>query len=124
MATPRSKKRPAIVRAFAAKLREVRLSRGMTQAELARQADISPTYISEMENADTTPGIDVIERLARALGVSPAELLVTAATDPLPVLREQARRMVEVLVKDGDRETLLKLNPLLALLVEELARRG
>lgn len=124
MPTRRPKKRPGIVRAFAAKLREVRTSRGMTQAELARQAEISPTYISEMENADTTPGIDVIERLARALGVSPADLLVAEEADPLPVLRDQARRMVEVVLSKGDRDTLLKLNPLLALLVEEIGRRG
>lgn len=124
MPTRRPKKRPEIVRLFAAKLRELRQSRGMTQGELARRADVSPTYVSEMENAVSSPGIDLVGRLAKALGVAPAELLPVAGEDPLPVLREQASRMLNTLLADGDQETFLKLNPLLALFVEELARRG
>lgn len=121
---PRStKKRPEIVRQFAAKLKELRAARGMTQADLAQKADISPTYISELETADTTPGIDVIARLAGALGVAPSELLPSEEEDELPVLKEQAKKLVEALFKNGDVEAFLTLNPLLALLVEDLNRR-
>jgi len=124
MPTRRSKKRPEIVRLFATKLREVRSSRGMTQAELARLAEISPTYVSELEGGDSSPGIDLVGRLAHALGITPSELLPSEAVDPLPTLREQTRRLLQTLLAEGDRETFLKLNPLLALLVEELGRRG
>lgn len=120
----RSKKRPEIVRQFAAKLKELRASRGMTQADLAQKADIAPTYVSELENADSTPGLDLIGRLAGALGVDPAELLPAKGADPLPALKEQARKLVEKLMTSGDKETFLKLNPLLALLAEERSRRG
>lgn len=118
-----TKKRPEIVRQFAARLKELRTSRGMTQADLAQKADISPTYISELETADTTPGIDVIARLAGALSVAPSELLPSEEEDSLPVLKEQAKKLVETLLKSGDVEAFLKLNPLLALLVEDLNRR-
>jgi transcriptional regulator with XRE-family HTH domain len=124
MPTQRSKKRPDIVRQFAAKLKELRSTRGMTQADLAQKAGISPTYVSELENADSTPGIDLIDRLARALGVDAAELLPTKGTDPLPVLKEQAEELFGKLLTGGDKETFLKLNPLLVLLVEERSRRG
>ena len=124
MPTRPTKKRPDIVRLFATKLKELRASRGMTQAELAQKADVSATYISEMEHGDTTPGIDLIARLAGALGVAPSELLPPKGADPLPVLRKQAKEMLEKLLRDGDVEAFLKLNPILALLVEDLARRG
>jgi transcriptional regulator with XRE-family HTH domain len=118
-----NKKRPEIVRLFAARLKELRASRGLTQAELAQKADISPTYVSEMETGDTTPGIDLIARLAGALGVAPSELLPSEEEDPLPALKEQARKLTDTLFKSGDAEAFLKLNPILALLVEDLGRR-
>lgn len=125
MPNRRAKKRAAIVRLFAERLREVRQSRGMTQAELARRADVSPTHLSELENADIAPGIDLVDRLARALGTSVADLLPPSAEpDSLPVLKEQAARLLDTLLEKGSRETFLKLNPLLALLVEAAAKRG
>ncbi len=52
-----------------------------------------------------------------------AELLPSEGpAGPLPVLREQAERLFGALVEKGDRETFLRLNPLLALLVEATAK--
>jgi hypothetical protein len=51
-------------------------------------------------------------------------LLPTKGTDPLPVLKEQAEELFGKLLTGGDKETFLKLNPLLVLLVEERSRRG
>ena len=51
--------------------------------------------------------------------------LMPSATPPeaLPVLREQAERLFGTLVQRGDRETFLRLNPFLALLVEAVSKR-
>jgi transcriptional regulator with XRE-family HTH domain len=96
----------------------------MTQAELARRADVSVTHLSELENADIAPGIDPVDRLARALGAAMADLLPSAAPpEPLSVLREQAERLFDTLLEKGDRETYLRLNPFLALLVEAAGKR-
>jgi transcriptional regulator with XRE-family HTH domain len=123
MASRRGKKRAEVVRLFAERLRELRLSRGMTQAELARQAEVSVTHLSELENAEISPGIDLVDRLARALGATVADMLPAAApADPLPVLREHAERLFDILLKKGNRETFLRLNPLLALLVEAVGK--
>jgi transcriptional regulator with XRE-family HTH domain len=124
MPNRRAKKRAEIVRLFADRLRELRQSRGMTQVELARLADVSPTHLSQLENADTAPGIDLVDRLAQALGTTVADLLPSATgADPLPVLKEQATRLLETLRQRGDRETFLRLNPFLALLVEAATKR-
>jgi transcriptional regulator with XRE-family HTH domain len=96
----------------------------MTQAELALRAEVSVTHLSELENAEIAPGIDLVDRLARALGAAVVELLPSdAPADPLPVLREQAERLFGALLERGDRETFLRLNPLLALLVEAAGKR-
>ena len=73
MAKRRRIRHAEIVELFAARLREVRHSRGMTQAELARQAHVTVSYIGRLESAGAAPGIDLVERLAKALGKTPPE---------------------------------------------------
>ena len=71
------------------------------------------------------PMNDLVDRLARALGTTAADLLPAASPpDPLPALVEQARRMLDTLVESGDRDAFVRLNPLLALLVEAAVKRG
>jgi len=62
---------------FAANLRSARSAKGVTLAELAARAGTTASYISKLEHADRTPGLDIIERLAEALGLSPLHLLGT-----------------------------------------------
>ncbi len=112
-----------IVRLFAARLRELRHTRGMTQAELARLAHVTTSYIGRLEAGGAAPGIDLADRLARALGTTVNDLLpATASPDTQGVLRDQARRLAEALIQAADRETLLMLNPLLARLLESTNR--
>lgn len=61
---------------LAANLRRLRQDRGMSQEELAHAADIDRTYISSLERARYAASIDMLERLAAALGVEPANLLI------------------------------------------------
>lgn len=113
-----------IVQHFAARLREVRCSRGLTQAELARQAHLTPSYIWRLESAGAAPGIDLVSRLAVALGTSIHELLPeTESVETASVLQERAKALFEALIKTADRETLLILCPLLARLGESPTRK-
>jgi transcriptional regulator with XRE-family HTH domain len=112
-----------IVGLFAGKLREVRHSRGLTQAELARKAHVTTSYIGRLEAGGAAPGIDLLDRLAKALATTVADLLPpTAPPDTQAVLRDQARRLFDSLVQAADREALLMLNPLLARLNESMNR--
>jgi transcriptional regulator with XRE-family HTH domain len=113
------------VRLFAARLKEVRQSRGMTQAELGRRAHVTASYIWRLESAGASPGIDLVARLAKALGTTTHDIMpAAAAPDTMGLLREQARSLFDALLSAADRETLLMLNPLLARLVEAAERRA
>lgn len=112
-------KQAEVVRLFAERLREVRRAHGLTQSELARQAHVSVAYVGRLESGGAAPGLDLVDRLAKALGVTLTDLLpATAPPDTLAVLRDQARRLFEVVLQTADRETLRMLCPLLARLTE------
>lgn len=57
-------------------IQTLRLSAGLSGAELAKQALISGSLLSRIENGLTSPSIDTVDRLARALGVSVSKLFV------------------------------------------------
>jgi transcriptional regulator with XRE-family HTH domain len=63
------------IRRMGKRLKALRLERGMTQAELAKRAGISRKHVIRIEAAEQEPTLGVIERLAKALKVRPAELL-------------------------------------------------
>lgn len=60
---------------LALNLRSLRQAKGLSQEELAHQADIDRTYISALERSVYNASIDVVDRLARVLDVEAAELL-------------------------------------------------
>lgn len=110
-------KHAEVVQLFASKLRELRHSRGYTQAELARRASVTTSYIGRLEGGGAAPGIDLLARLSEALGVAVTDLLPLAPPDPLAVLKDQARTLFDSLLEATDRERLLLLVPLLRLLL-------
>lgn len=68
------------------------------------------------------PGIDLVARLAAALGTTVPDLPPTIPADTLAVLRYQARSLFETLMQSADREALQMLCPLLARLNESAVR--
>ena len=57
-------------------LSEMRSRKGMTQVDLAKKAKVSQAYIARMESGDKkNPSLAIVQRLAKALGVSIPELL-------------------------------------------------
>lgn len=64
---------------LALNLRRLRQAKGLSQEELAHQAEIDRTYVSALERSVHAAGIDVVDRLARVLGVEAADLLKRAA---------------------------------------------
>jgi len=79
----------------------------MTQAELARESNVTVSYITRLERATSAPGIDLVDRLAQALGCTVSDLLPTAdPPDQSAVLRGQVRRLCDSLVTGSDTQTL------------------
>lgn len=56
-------------------LRKLRQAQGLSQEELAHRAEIDRTYVSALERSVYAAGIDVVDRLARVLGVDASDLL-------------------------------------------------
>jgi transcriptional regulator with XRE-family HTH domain len=51
------------------------MQRGLSQEDLAYEADVNRTYLSKLEKGVSYPGLEIIAKLADALEVEPAELL-------------------------------------------------
>jgi transcriptional regulator with XRE-family HTH domain len=66
---------------FATNLRRLRHERGLSQDDLAYEAEVSRSYLSQLEKGVFYASLKIIGRLAEALGVEPAELLKRAAAD-------------------------------------------
>ena len=60
---------------FGNNLKSLRTARSWTQDHLGELADLNPKYLGEMERGERNPSLDVLWRLARALGVDAAELV-------------------------------------------------
>ncbi len=56
-------------------LRVIRAGRDMSRADLAEAADLSPSYIAEIENGKKTPSSKALAALANALRVAVHELI-------------------------------------------------
>ena len=61
--------------AVATNTRRLRHAKGLTQVDFAHASGIERTYVSRLESGKFDVGLDMLSRLASALGVEPAELL-------------------------------------------------
>jgi transcriptional regulator with XRE-family HTH domain len=103
-----------IVQRVAKRLRALREARSLTRAQLADKASVGLSHLGRLERGKASPGVDLLDRLAKSLGVTVNDLLPPAETDEaFSALLERAKQLLEKV----DRETLLFLNPLLARLV-------
>ena len=60
---------------FAANLRRLRHAKGLSQEELAFEADVNRSYMSKLEKGASYPGLEIIGKLSTVLEIEPAELL-------------------------------------------------
>ncbi|MBM9595687.1 helix-turn-helix transcriptional regulator [Roseitranquillus sediminis] len=72
------------------RIRDRRLDRKMRQADLARQAGISASYLNLIEHNRRRIGGKLLNDIARALDVEPAALSEGAAVDLIATLRDTA----------------------------------
>ena len=57
-------------------LKTLREAQGLNQVELAKKAKVTTAYVSQLEaGKKKNPSLDVLQKLAKALGVPVAELL-------------------------------------------------
>lgn len=71
-----------ICRIFGARLREARRRQKLTQSDVAERAAVSLMYVSQIERGLRNPTLAVVVRLARAVHLTPCDLV--ADLDPTP----------------------------------------
>lgn len=65
----------ALLRTFGAAVRQRRQASGLSQEDLAERADLHRTYVGGLERGERNVGLLNVARLAKALGVTVAELV-------------------------------------------------
>ena len=82
---------------LAGNLRRLRLERGFSQEVLAADAGVSRAHMSEIERRQASATIDLLDRLAMALGVELSEFFVRPGpgakkVKALPVGRKPSKK--------------------------------
>lgn len=63
-------------RRLASMIKARRTDKGLTRSDLARAAKVTPAYITQLETGQRkNPSLDLLKRIAQALGVDVAALL-------------------------------------------------
>jgi len=85
-------------------IRVVRVARGIRSAELARLVDVTPNYVSLIENDRRRPSLSRLEAIARALDVPVAFLLRDSAggKKSLPAARQSEHKLLQLLYEIAD----------------------
>ena len=64
-----------LVQLLGRNVRAARLARGLSQEQLAFEAEMKRSYLSDLERGTRNPSVRALGRLAQALGIKPPELL-------------------------------------------------
>lgn len=67
--------RDELLRKLGDRIRELRLEKGMSQAELARQCGKDPQSIERIENAKVNPTVVTLHQISEVIGVSVDQLM-------------------------------------------------
>ena len=60
---------------IAKKLKSVRITKNLTQLELAEKANISANYYAKVERGEAVPSLDTFGKIVKALGVKSSDIL-------------------------------------------------
>ena len=60
---------------FGQKVRQARTSANLSQEDLAHQAGIDRGYMGHIERGTKSPTLEKVNRIAKALGICPSDLL-------------------------------------------------
>jgi transcriptional regulator with XRE-family HTH domain len=77
-----------------ARIRALRVARGSTLRQLAAQAGVTESFLSQVERGVASPSIASVQRIARALGQSIAELFAADESAGIVVRVRERRRLV------------------------------
>ena len=86
-----------------AALRAAREARGLSLREVARQVEVSPSFVSQVELGTAKPSVGTLYALVSVLGISLNELLGSGPTEPPTPAPAAWPRIDEPVVRAGER---------------------
>lgn len=92
--TPTNKEGTSDGAVFGARIRAFRMQRGLTVAELAGNAQVSKSLISQIERGIAAPSIETVRRVASALEVPVFSLFLDGADSQMIVRADQRRTVM------------------------------
>ena len=85
------------------RLREIREAKGLSQVAISDATGLVQPYLSRVENGHTVPGVETLEKWARALGMPLYVLLYEGEGPPQPL--KLSRENEQELWGDSERES-------------------
>jgi transcriptional regulator with XRE-family HTH domain len=115
------------------RLREIRISKNLSQGDIEKRTGLLRCYISRVENGHTVPSVATLEKIARALEMHLYQVLYEDDVPPSPLSKHHAEgewgrsgksaryflKLTECLSRMDHADRLLILN-----LVKEALKRG
>ncbi|WP_252224646.1 MULTISPECIES: helix-turn-helix transcriptional regulator [unclassified Clostridium] len=84
------------------KIKELRKLKGLTQEELANKCGLSKNGLWNYENNKRNPNTEILERIAKVLGVPLYKLIVNEKVNEIKKLEEVCKPVVDYLKKNYD----------------------
>ena len=73
-----------LLRQLATEVRAARARRGMTRKILARDSALSERYLAQLESGTANPSLEVLDKIARAMDITVADLILAIGGSDLP----------------------------------------
>ena len=79
-----------------ATIKKLRKEKRITQIDFAKQCGISQTYLSQLENDERNPTVDVLERISKVLEIPfPVLSFLSITIDNVPEEKKEVYRRME-----------------------------
>lgn len=85
-----------IEQSLGASLRRLREQQGISVRGLAERSNISPSFVSQIENGQCSPSISSMEKIVNALGVTMGQFFLSANQHPVNIVRASERAPVSL----------------------------
>ncbi len=77
-------------------IKKIRKEKGITQINFSRKCGISQTYLSQIENNERNPTIDILERISNALEIPyPVLSFLSITEDNVPEEKKEIYKRME-----------------------------
>lgn len=85
---------------FGLRVKELRMSRGITQARFAEMVDIDPKHLSHIETGRSFPKANLIEKIASTLNVDYTQLFRTKHLQDKAFMLSQTNKLLNGATED------------------------